>query len=118
MAATNVDLRVALENGTFREDLYYRLNVLPLNIPSLRERRDDIPYLAEHFVRKYRHEPNAPSASGFGKTWRMIGRAMYASLERSNAVSFSVRKNLSAAEIRLDTTETSHPRLTDFCPTE
>ena len=52
IAATNQDLRAALEQGTFREDLYYRLNVVPLNIPSLRERKQDIPFLANHFIKK------------------------------------------------------------------
>jgi DNA-binding NtrC family response regulator len=52
VAATNVDLRAALEGGRFREDLFYRLNVMPINIPALRERREDIPALAAHFVEK------------------------------------------------------------------
>jgi DNA-binding NtrC family response regulator len=52
IAATNQDLREALEQGTFREDLYYRLNVVPMNIPPLRDRKQDIPFLANHFIHK------------------------------------------------------------------
>lgn len=53
IAATNKNLRRALENGEFREDLYYRLNVIPIEIPPLRERVEDIPYLVRHFIDKY-----------------------------------------------------------------
>lgn len=53
IAATNVNLMDAISEGTFREDLYYRLNVFPINIPSLRERKEDIPLLTRHFLLKY-----------------------------------------------------------------
>ena len=53
IAATNRDLEKAIENSTFREDLYYRLNVFPIRVPSLRERKKDIPFLVNHFIKKY-----------------------------------------------------------------
>ena len=56
VAATNQDLRAALEQGTFREDLYYRLNVVPINIPPLREHKEEIPDLVNLFLARFARE--------------------------------------------------------------
>lgn len=58
IAATNRELQQAIEKGEFRQDFFYRLNVISLHIPPLRERRDDIPLLAEHFLDRYSRETN------------------------------------------------------------
>ena len=70
IAATNVKLEECVANGTFRDDLWFRLNVFPIHIPPLRERRDDIPLLMDHFLRKYSKRHNR-RITGF--TGRAIG---------------------------------------------
>jgi DNA-binding NtrC family response regulator len=64
LAATNRDLKAEVDKGRFREDLYYRLNVINLQMPSLRQRPSDVPLLAMHFLRKYRVE-NGKTLDGF-----------------------------------------------------
>ena len=108
LAATNVDLRAALEQGTFREDLYYRLNVMPLNIPALRERKEDIPYLADHLVKKLSKDLGSPvNEISEGAVQRLMAyhwpgnvRELENVLERSMVL--STGPVLQADDIRLD----------------
>jgi DNA-binding NtrC family response regulator len=72
IAATNVELQLAVREGRFREDLYYRLNVIQLDLPALRKRREDIPLLAEHFLRRYAQENSLAVRTLAPQTLRMM----------------------------------------------
>jgi transcriptional regulator with PAS, ATPase and Fis domain len=71
MAATHRNLEEAMKNGGFREDLYYRLNVISLHLPLLRERKDDIPLLIDHFLKKYSKQ-NEKSISNLSREARNL----------------------------------------------
>lgn len=74
ITATNLDLEKAVKEGSFREDLYYRLNVITIPLPPLRERRDDIPLLVEHFLQKYRSESKGKAKHVLPETMDLLMR--------------------------------------------
>jgi two-component system, NtrC family, response regulator AtoC len=110
VAATNQDLRAALEQGTFREDLFYRLNVVPISIPPLREHKEDIPYLAEFFVERFARDAGKPITGITAAAQRVLMdfywpgnvRELENIIERG--VALSTGTVLDAADIRLDHT--------------
>lgn len=72
ITTSNRDLKELIEKGKFREDLFYRLNVVPIHIPSLKERKEDIPALAQYFLRKYNEENNRRIESISQKVYEMF----------------------------------------------
>ena len=114
VAATNVDLRAALEEGRFREDLYYRLNVVPINVPPLRERKEDIPFLSVHFVKKIAQDlgtgPRNLSPAAMDRllshAWPGNVRELENTIERSMVLTSA--EVLQSADIRLELPRHSH----------
>jgi DNA-binding NtrC family response regulator len=110
IAATNRDLRAALEDGTFREDLYYRLNVVPIDIPPLREHKEDIPGLANLFLARFTKDSGreeiiggiAPAAMQLltGHYWPGNVRELQNVIERACALATGAQ--LEASDIQLD----------------
>jgi len=97
IAATNSALQKLIAEGTFREDLYYRLNVIPISLPPLRDRREDIPLLVSHFLKKF--APDAPPQMSQGAmrglmayTWPGNVRQLENSIERAVTLSSGRRE--------------------------
>jgi len=110
IAATNIDLRAAAAAGKFREDLFYRLNVFPIHVPPLRERRDDIPLLAALFVHRHGREGQADSftAEALGALieydWPGNVRELENVVQRALAVSDGPKIDVTAFTSELATT--------------
>jgi DNA-binding NtrC family response regulator len=108
LAATNRDLRAALEEGTFREDLYYRLNVVPIDIPPLREHKEDIPELANHFLARFAQEHEreiggiTPPALKLLMEYHWPGNVRQLENTIERAVALAPGTTLDAADIHLD----------------
>jgi DNA-binding NtrC family response regulator len=108
IAATNKDLRAALEQGTFREDLYYRLNVVPIDIPPLREHKEDIPDLVNHFLQRFsqnngKHvESITPAALKLLMDYHWPGNIRQLENTVERAVALSTKPVIDVQDVHLD----------------
>jgi len=122
LAATNRDLRAALEEGTFREDLYYRLNVVPIDIPPLREHKEDIPGLAAFFLARFAKESGrtitgiTPAAMNLllGHHWPGNVRELQNVIERACALAGG--NQLDVADMHLDASRRAASAGDQFLP--
>ena len=110
IAATNKNLEQAVQEGTFREDLYHRLNVFPLHVPPLRERKSDIPLLATHFLSQKSHLTDGKQIRGFQEAtmaflisyaWPGNVRELENRIEQTMVL--ATGDWISAADLRIDT---------------
>ncbi|HKK70115.1 MAG TPA: sigma-54 dependent transcriptional regulator [Candidatus Krumholzibacteria bacterium] len=116
IATSNRDLKKEVREGRFKEDFYYRLNVIPLHVPALRERREDIPMLVQHFVERACAEnerslmdvTDAAMQKIIEHSWRGNVRELENCLERS--VILTENERLDRGDLRLDTEETGPGR--------
>jgi DNA-binding NtrC family response regulator len=108
IAATNRDLRAALEEGTFREDLYYRLNVVAIDIPPLRDHKEDIPALVDFFLQKYAKEMDRPAPKISSQALKLLmdfhwpGNIRELENVVQRAVTLSESPSIEPADIQLD----------------
>jgi DNA-binding NtrC family response regulator len=110
IAATNVDLWSRVQEGAFREDLYYRINVFPIHLPPLRERREDIPLFLDHFLERFcRRDKLAPKRLPPGAEAELMSRSWPGNIrELENAVEIAVIRSQDRMEI--DVTDFPCPR--------
>ena len=119
IAATNRDLKSMAEEQKFRSDLYYRLNVFPIKVPALRERKEDIPLLVRHFVKEFSHRnqrvidtiPSESMRALIHYQWPGNIRELQNVIERAVLISKGPILNVSLAEVKPELSSAPGPSL-------
>ena len=119
IAATNSDLGRMVADGSFREDLYYRLNVIPIQLPPLRDRRDDIPLLVKHFLGKFAPDAQIVVSQSamralMAYAWPGNVRQLENAVERAVALSAGVRQEIDVSDLPPEIQEAPQPAMTPF----